>query len=66
MRTYCWIVMLASLSAMAQTPVDDFFYQSGKIYVVVAILVIIFLLLTLYLVRLEKKIAQLEKERNEA
>jgi len=66
MRKYSWIVMLASLSAMAQTPVDDFFYQSGKIYVVVAILVIIFLLLTLYLVRLEKKIAQLEKERNEA
>ncbi|MDC0105301.1 CcmD family protein [Bacteroidia bacterium] len=66
MRKYSWIVMLASLSAMAQTPVDDFFYQSGKIYVVVAILVIIFLLLTLYLVRLDKKIAQLEKERNEA
>lgn len=66
MRKYSWIVMLASLSAMAQTPVDDFFYQSGKIYVVVAILVIIFLILTLYLVRLDKKIAQLEKERNEA
>ena len=66
MRKYSWIVLLASLSAMAQTPVDDFFYQSGKIYVVVAILVIIFLLLTFYLVRLDKKITQLEKERNEA
>ncbi len=55
-----------SLSAMAQTPVDDFFYQSGKIYVVVAVLVIIFALLTFYLVRLDKKISELEKSRNEA
>jgi|TARA_B110000908_G_C10196219_1_gene423049 CcmD family protein len=51
---------------MAQTPVDDFFYQSGKIYVVVAILVIIFSLLAFYLVRLDKKITKLEKERDEA
>lgn len=59
-------MMLMSLSAMAQTPVDDFFYQSGKIYVVVAVLVIIFALLTFYLVRLDKKISELEKSRNEA
>lgn len=66
MRKYSWIVMLLGFSAMAQTPIDDYFYQSGKIYVVVAILVIIFLLLTFYLIRLDKKISQLEKERNEA
>lgn len=58
--------MLMSISAVAQTPVDDFFYQSGKIYVVVSILVIIFCLITFYLVRLDRKISRIEKERNEA
>lgn len=58
--------MLLGFSAFAQTPVDDFFYQSGKIYVVVAIMVIIFSLLVLYLVRLDRKISHLEKQRNES
>ena len=58
--------MLLGFSAFAQTPVDDFFYQSGKIYVVVAIMVIIFSLLVLYLVRLDRKISQIEKQRDEA
>ena len=35
---------------------------SGKIYVVVAVLLIIFIGIVVYLVRLDKKIAQLEKE----
>ena len=58
--------MLLSIAASAQTPMDDFFYSSGKIYVVIAVLVIIFSLITLYLVRLDKKITKLEKDRNEA
>jgi CcmD family protein len=66
MRKYSALLTLIAFSAMAQTPVDDFFYQSGKIYVVVAILVIIFCLLAFYLVRLDKKITKLEKERDEA
>ncbi|MFB1004710.1 MAG: CcmD family protein [Bacteroidia bacterium] len=66
MRKYSVLLTLIAFSAMAQTPVDDFFYQSGKIYVVVAILVIIFSLLAFYLVRLDKKITKLEKERDEA
>lgn len=66
MRKYSLIALLASLSAKAQSPVDDFFYQSGKIYVVVAILVIIFSVLAFYLVRLDRKITNIEKERNEA
>ena len=66
MRKYSWILMLLGFSAFAQTPVDDFFYQSGKIYVVVAIMVIIFSLLVLYLVRLDRKISQIEKQRDEA
>jgi CcmD family protein len=66
MRKYSWVTLLLGYSAMAQTPVDDFFYQSGKIYVVIAVLLIIFSLLAFYLVRLDKKITQLEKDRNEA
>mgnify|MGYP001142068829 CR=1 FL=1 len=66
MRRYSIIALVASLSAAAQSPADDFFYQSGKIYVVVALLVIIFTLLAFYLVRLDSKISKIEKERNEA
>ncbi len=62
MRKFSWLFLLFSLTAFAQTPVDDFFYSSGKIYVVIAILVIIFLGISLYLFRLDKKITKLEKE----
>lgn len=65
MRKYSWIVMLLSIAASAQTPMDDFFYSSGKIYVVIAVLVIIFMGLAFYLFRLDRKITKLEKK-NEA
>ncbi len=69
MRKYSWIIMLFSLTALADNPtslaLDDFFYQNQKIYVVVAILVIIFLLLVGYLIRLDQKISKLEKNQNE-
>jgi CcmD family protein len=61
--------MFFSLTALADNPtslvLDDFFYQNQKIYVVVAILVIIFLLLAGYLIRLDQKISKLEKNQNE-
>lgn len=38
------------------------FYGEGKIYIVIAVLLIIFIGIILYLVRLEKKINKLEKE----
>jgi CcmD family protein len=41
------------------------FYSSGKIYVVVGVLLIIFVGIIVYLVRLDKKVKDLEK-RNEA
>jgi CcmD family protein len=69
MRKYSWIIMLFSLTALADNQtslaLDDFFYQNQKIYVVVAILVIIFLLLVGYLIRLDQKISKLEKNQNE-
>lgn len=65
MRKYSFITLLLSLAASAQTPLDDVFYSSGKIYVVIAVLVIIFLGLAFYLFRLDRKITKLEKK-NEA
>lgn len=40
----------------------DVMRNNGKIYVVVAVIVTIFIGLFLYLIRLDKKIARLEKE----
>jgi CcmD family protein len=59
--------MLFSLSALAENSMslDEFFYQNQKIYVVVAILLIIFLLIVGYLIRLDRKISKLEKNQNE-
>jgi uncharacterized membrane protein YcjF (UPF0283 family) len=67
MRKYSWILLLFSFSALAQESksLDDFFYQNQKIYVVVAILLIIFSLLISYLIRLDRKITQIEKNQNE-
>ena len=65
MRKYSFITLLLSLAASAQTPLDDVFYSSGKIYVVIAVLVIVFLGLAFYLFRLDRKITKLEKK-NEA
>ena len=67
MRKYSWSLMLFSLSALANDSMtlDDFFYQNQKIYVVVAVLLIIFLLLIIYLIRLDRKITQIEKNQNE-
>ena len=68
MRKYSWIIMLFSLSVLAENSMtlDEFFYQNQKIYVVVAILLIIFLLIVGYLIRLDRKISKLEKNQNEA
>ena len=61
-------ILIISTSAFAQDtqPVEmaDGLYQSGKIYVVVAVLSIIFLGIVGYLVMLDRKIGKLEKEIN--
>jgi len=60
------LFLLVSLSAYSQesTTVDmaDGLYQSGKIYVVVAVLSIIFVGIVIYLIVLDGKISKLEKE----
>lgn len=43
-------------------PTESLFRTSGKIFVVVGILTIIFTLITIYLVRLDAKISKLENK----
>lgn len=57
------IWLLASPFASADN--ESLFYQEGKIYVVVAVLSIIFLGLAVYLIRLDMKVSKLEKRKNQ-
>ena len=45
----------------AQQMTQDFMRNTGKIYVVVAVIVIIFIGIIFYLIRLDSKISKLEK-----
>jgi len=55
----------AILSAQDSQGIDmaDALQQNGKIYVVVLVLCIVFAGITLFLVRLDRRISRLEKER---
>lgn len=64
MKYILFVFLLTPLLLYAQTN-DNFMYSSGRIYVVIAVLLIILFGLILYLVRIEKKVKRLEKsERN--
>ncbi len=59
------ILLLAVASFAQETPhveMADGLYQSGKIYVVVTVLSIIFIGIIVYLIVLDRKISKLEKE----
>lgn len=67
------LLALLALPALAQTAANgspemaDALRQSGKIYVVVLVILIILSGLLLYLIRLDRKVGQLERElRDEA
>jgi CcmD family protein len=62
-----FILVIISSSVFAQNvqaPVEmaEGLYQSGKIYVVVCVIAIIFIGIVTYLVMLDRKICRLEKE----
>ena len=56
--------LLATAQDMAGTSTDDkgIMYSAGKIYVVVAVVVTIVVGIFIYLINLDKKIKQLEKQ----
>jgi CcmD family protein len=61
--------LLAPLLMMAQekpnVEMADLMRSNGRIYVVVAVMLTILIGLVLYVVRLDKKISRLEKEKSE-
>jgi len=58
-----FVFILLSLSSQAQTAeMGDTFRQEGKIYVVIAVMGIVFLSIAVILVYIERKLSKLEKE----
>ncbi len=61
-RIFFTLVFIASAQlALSQSVLEETFYQSGKINVVIAVILVILLGLFFYLFRLNKKIDQLKK-----
>lgn len=55
--------LFAQTDANGQAEMADLMRSNGKIYVVVAVILTILLGLVLYLVRIDRKISRLEKEK---
>lgn len=53
------------LFLLAQVPMADTFRSEGKIYVVVAVILLILAGLFLYLLRMDKKVKKLEDDLND-
>ena len=60
------VILLFSTRIFTQRNDPDFFESIGKIYVVVGVLAIIFLILIGYLIYLDRKISKLEKSQTNA
>ena len=59
----CLLLLLSqSLFAQGNVEMADALYSSGKIYIVVAVLMIIFIGIIIYLIQTDRKISALEKE----
>lgn len=57
------LLMMIAMPIMAQSNgLENTFFESGKIKVVMGVAVIIFVGIAIYLFRLDKKISKLEKE----
>jgi CcmD family protein len=62
MRNFAYLLLtIMPFSAMAQS--ENLMYSEGKIYVVVAVIAIIFLGLAGYLYRMDRKVTALENEK---
>ena len=62
---FALLVSLASSAQNASPEMADTMRANGKIYVVVAVLAIIFAGIVVYLITIDKKAARLQKELNE-
>ncbi len=61
---FCLLFITSSLVLSAQQEVEmaDTMRSNGKIYVVVAVLVVLFIGLFAYLISIDRKVSRLEKE----
>ncbi|GAB3020471.1 hypothetical protein GCM10027051_27140 [Niabella terrae] len=64
MSSVLFFMSLLQVIAQAQKADTNLMYSNGRIYVVIAVLLIILLGLVLYLVRIEKKLKKLEKQQD--
>ena len=65
-KTFLFLLMIFVQQALFAQGVSmaDEMRNNGKIYVVVAVLLLIFLCIIIYLVRLDRKITRLEKNKH--
>ena len=56
----CFILITAQ-TLSAQNSIIDFFENTGKIYAVVACIVVIFIGIVLFLIRIDRKLSKLEQ-----
>ncbi len=60
-----FLLCLTTIAGMAQpqgAPMADLFRENGKIYVVIAVIAVIFICLLIFMVYLERKLRSLEKK----
>ncbi|MBK9688682.1 MAG: CcmD family protein [Saprospiraceae bacterium] len=60
-----WILFFSPSSAMAQGHDSDFLRSTGKIYSVIAGVVVIFIGISIYLWKIDNKLTNLEKHIND-
>jgi len=58
------LFILSAPALFAQSASDDFFRSTGKINTVTAVVVILFLVVLFFLIRLDRKVTSLEKQIN--
>lgn len=59
---FCWLISSTYSWAQSPSTQTDFMQSTGKIYVVVAVLAIIFVGVIILLISLERRLARLEKQ----
>lgn len=56
-------LLLTSMNTFAQSGMEEYFYQSGKIKVVVAVAAIVLVGIFVYLFSMERRLKKLEKKK---
>lgn len=58
------LLSLLSVATFAQPEMADALYENGKIYVVVAVVAVIFAGIIIYLISIDRKVSKIEKQLN--